>query len=36
MLPSHKMRILIATQPVDFRKGSKRRGADLWRLGAWS
>jgi transposase len=21
MLPSHKMRILIATQPVDFRKG---------------
>ena len=21
MLPSHKMRILVATQPVDFRKG---------------
>ena len=21
MMPSHKMRILVATQPVDFRKG---------------
>ena len=21
MLPSHKMRVLVATQPVDFRKG---------------
>ena len=30
------LRIMVASKPVDFRKGSKRRGADLWRLGAWS